>query len=85
MIAIETIATVTPDGKVTVQLPSTIPSGEHKLILVIDETPVEREKRPPLDFSLQQKEEMDFNQYAGVIKLAQDPLEYQQQIRDEWR
>jgi hypothetical protein len=25
----------------------------------------------------------DLNQYAGVIKLAQDPLEYQQQIRDE--
>ena len=22
--------------------------------------------------------------YAGVIKLAIDPLEYQQQIRDEW-
>jgi len=26
----------------------------------------------------------DINKYAGVIKLTQDPLEYQQQIRDEW-
>ncbi len=24
------------------------------------------------------------NKYAGTIKLTQDPLEYQQQVRDEW-
>jgi surfactin synthase thioesterase subunit len=35
-------------------------------------------------YQLQQKEEFDLNNYAGVIKLTQDPLEYQQQIRDEW-
>ena len=52
MIAIEMIATVTPDGKVTLQLPSTIPSGEHRLVLVIDETPLNQEKCPPFDFPL---------------------------------
>lgn len=26
----------------------------------------------------------DLNKYAGVIKLTQEPLEYQQQVRDEW-
>lgn len=52
MIAIEIIATVTSDGKVTVQLPPTIPSGEHRLVLVIDETPLNQEKRPPFDFPL---------------------------------
>ncbi|MEH2440413.1 MAG: hypothetical protein V7K16_08965 [Nostoc sp.] len=31
----------------------------------------------------QQKQEFNFNQYAGVIQLTQDPLEYQQQIRYE--
>lgn len=31
-----------------------------------------------------QKEELNLNRYAGVIQLTQDPLEYQQQIRDEW-
>ncbi len=36
-------------------------------------------------YQLQQKEELNLNQYSGVIKLTQDPLEYQQQIRDEWR
>jgi len=34
-------------------------------------------------YQAQQKEELNLNKYAGVIKLTQDPLEYQQQIRDE--
>ncbi|PSB25311.1 hypothetical protein [Stenomitos frigidus] len=50
MITIEAIATVTPEGKVTIQLPATIPPGNHKLVLVIDEQPVTTEKRPPFDF-----------------------------------
>jgi hypothetical protein len=31
----------------------------------------------------QQKQDFNLNEYAGVIQLTQDPLEYQQQIRDE--
>ncbi|MEH1873309.1 hypothetical protein [Nostoc sp.] len=31
----------------------------------------------------QQKQDFNLNQYAGVIQLTQDPLEYQQQTRDE--
>ncbi|GGA17242.1 hypothetical protein [Okeania sp. KiyG1] len=27
---------------------------------------------------------VDLAKYAGTIKLSIDPLEYQQQIRDEW-
>ncbi len=30
-----------------------------------------------------QQENLDLNKYAGVIQLTQDPLEYQQQSRDE--
>ncbi|MGI2909578.1 hypothetical protein [Tolypothrix sp. VBCCA 56010] len=30
-----------------------------------------------------QQENFDLNKYAGVIQLTQDPLEYQQQSRDE--
>ena len=44
MITIEAIATVTPEGKVTIQLPATILPGNHKLVLVIDEQPVIPEK-----------------------------------------
>lgn len=28
---------------------------------------------------------VDLNKYAGIIKLSRDPLEYQQQSRDEMR
>ncbi|KOP25561.1 hypothetical protein AMR41_14700 [Hapalosiphon sp. MRB220] len=36
------------------------------------------------DYESQKQVNFDLNQYAGVITLTQDPLEYQQQIRDEW-
>ena len=50
MRTIETTATVTNDGKMTVQVPSDIPEGEHRVVVVIEEQPVKKEKRPPLDF-----------------------------------
>ncbi|MEH2378302.1 MAG: hypothetical protein V7K27_05260 [Nostoc sp.] len=37
MKTIETIATVTKDGKITAQLPLDIPEGEHQVVIVIDE------------------------------------------------
>jgi hypothetical protein len=51
MKAIETTATVTTEGKITVQLPPDIPPGEHKIVLVIDEQSVADCKRLPLKFS----------------------------------
>ncbi len=56
MKAIETIATVTKDGQITLQLPADIPEGEHKVVIVIDEQPLSekrasQQKRPPLNFS----------------------------------
>ncbi|MDZ7959759.1 MAG: hypothetical protein RMY34_18065 [Aulosira sp. DedQUE10] len=55
MRSIETITTVTKDGKMTVQLPPDIPEGEHKVVIVIDEKPLAQkpknnQKRPPLNF-----------------------------------
>jgi hypothetical protein len=47
---IDTTAIVTPEGTVTVQVPPGIPSGEYRVLLVIDEQPIVREKRPPLEF-----------------------------------
>jgi hypothetical protein len=35
-------------------------------------------------YELQEKEKVNLSQYAGVINLTVDPLEYQQQVRDEW-
>ncbi|NEU75915.1 hypothetical protein PI95_025985 [Hassallia byssoidea VB512170] len=55
MKTIETIATVTADGKITLQLPADIPAGEHQVVVIIDEKSLlkkeeKKEKRPPLDF-----------------------------------
>ena len=27
---------------------------------------------------------VDLNEFAGTIELAEDPLEYQRRVRDEW-
>lgn len=50
MKTITATAIVTPDGKITLQLPPDIPPGAHQVVLVIDEQPMKKEKRPPLDF-----------------------------------
>jgi len=50
MRTIEMTATVTNDGKMTVQLPPDISEGEHRVVVVIEEQPVKKGKRPPLDF-----------------------------------
>lgn len=51
MRTIETTATVTTDGSVTVQVPSDITPGAYRVVLIIDEQPAMKEKRPPLKFS----------------------------------
>jgi hypothetical protein len=50
MRTLETTALVTSDGKVSVQVPSDIPQGEYRVVLVIEDQPVNKEKRPSLDF-----------------------------------
>lgn len=55
MKTLTTIATVTADGKVTLQLPPDIAPGEHQIVLVIDENikmekPETKKERPPLNF-----------------------------------
>ena len=51
MKTIETTVTVTADGKITVKLPPDIPSGEHQVVIVINEQLVAYDKRLPLKFS----------------------------------
>jgi hypothetical protein len=50
MRTIEMTVTVTPDGILTMRMPSDILPGEHRVVLVIDERPVATEKRRLLDF-----------------------------------
>jgi hypothetical protein len=51
MKSMQTTATVSVDGKLTVQLPPSIPPGEHRVLLVIDDgarPPKARIPKPPL-------------------------------------
>jgi hypothetical protein len=48
---IETIAVVTPDHRLTVQLPEDVTPGEHHVVVVIDLEQAARQKREPLQFS----------------------------------
>jgi hypothetical protein len=49
MRSIETIATVTPDGTLTAQVPSDIAPGEHRVVLVLEDGPAQEGERPPFD------------------------------------
>ena len=48
---IETTATVTAEGMLLVPLPRSIPTGVHRVVVVIDDQPIARKKRQPLGFS----------------------------------
>jgi hypothetical protein len=50
MRTIETTAVVTNEGNLTLQVPPDILPGEHRVVIVIEEQPARKEKRPPLDF-----------------------------------
>jgi hypothetical protein len=51
MRTIETTADVGTDGKLIVQLPSDVPPGPHRVVVVVEEQASERPKREPLTFS----------------------------------
>ena len=46
MRTIEAIATVTEDGKLTVNVPPDIPAGEHRVVLVVDVSPLPEGYQP---------------------------------------
>jgi hypothetical protein len=48
MKSIETTATVTPDRTLTIRLPVDVTPGEHRIVVVIDESLIDG-RRPPLD------------------------------------
>ena len=49
MRTLETIATVHPDGKLTLQAPVDMPAGDYQTVLVIEDQPTPK-KRAPLNF-----------------------------------
>lgn len=59
MRSIETTATITADGQLTVQVSPDIPPGKHRIVLVIDETPnpsTVQAPKPPLKLKVMKLE-----------------------------
>lgn len=50
MTTLETRAVVTPDRKLTVEVPPEVQPGEHRVVLIIDGGIAASEKQPPVDF-----------------------------------
>ena len=42
MMTIETVATVTEEGTITAKIPGYLPQGEHRVVIVVDESPLHR-------------------------------------------
>jgi hypothetical protein len=42
MMTIETVATVTEEGTITAKVPGYLPQGEHRVVIVVDESPLQR-------------------------------------------
>jgi hypothetical protein len=78
MKTITATAIVTPDGKITLQLPPDIPPGEHQVVLVIDEQsasepPLTKKERPPLNFPVH-----DVGPWPADLSLRREDM------YDEW-
>lgn len=50
MFKIETTATVTADGLLTIQVPTNAAPGEHHVVVLVEEYQPSNTERPPLSF-----------------------------------
>ena len=73
MKTIETTATVTSDGKMTVQVPPDIPEGEHRVVVVIEEQPIKKETQSLADFPVH-----DYGPWPANLSLRREDM------YDEW-
>jgi hypothetical protein len=75
MKAIETTATVTQDGKLILQMPPDIQSGEYQVVVAIEDVPITQEdspptkKRPPLNFPVH-----DFGPWPANLSLRREDM-----------
>lgn len=42
MVTIETVATVTEDGTITARVPRSLAQGEHRVVIVVEDSPLRR-------------------------------------------
>ena len=73
MMTIETVATVTEEGTITAKVPGYLPQGEHRVVIVVDESPLQRaESRFPNLASF--REGLGAPRYPGntVVEMRED-------------
>ena len=70
---IETTAVVTSEGTITLQVPPDISPGKHKVVIVIEEQPTQKEKRPLLDLPAH-----DYGLWPANLSLRREDM------YDEW-
>lgn len=68
---------VPPDRTIIVKMPDEVQPGRHELIVVINEQP--SAPRSPETCNADA-----LNQLAGTLRLTEDPLAFQQRLREEW-
>lgn len=71
MLSIKMNVMVNKDRKLEIQLPDDVLEGEHELVLVIDK-PANKQKK-------------SLNDFIGKVNWPVDGMEFQNQIRSEWK
>ena len=69
MRTIETTATITEDGKLIAQINADIPPGEHRVVVVIEEQPLTKQERPPLNFPV-----MNVGEWPENLSLRREDM-----------
>ena len=68
---------VPPDRTIIIKMPNEVQPGRHELIVVINEQPSASRLPEPGNAAA-------LNQRAGTLRLTEDPLAFQQRLREEW-
>jgi hypothetical protein len=73
MLTIETVATVTEEGTITAKVPNHVPQGEHRVVIVMDESPVQRTSSRFPDMS-SFRESLGASRYPGntIVEMRED-------------
>lgn len=69
MRAIETHGIVTPDGSLSVRVPSDIPAGEHRVVVVIDEQLIARGEQSLTPFPI-----LDLGPWPKDLSLRREDM-----------
>ena len=74
MLTIETVATVTQEGTITAKVPGYLPQGEHRVVIVVDESPLRETSSRFPDMAVF-REGLGVSRHPGntVVEMRQGP------------